>query len=112
MDSRAEAIRSLFAEALQLAPGERPAFVAAACRGDPELGREVESLLAAHDSAGAFLDGLDPQRASVLLGPEGAAPLEERVGAYRLIRELGRGGMGVVYLAERLGGEVEQRVAL
>ncbi len=110
--SRAQEIDRLFAQALELPPSERRAFVEATSREDVELCREVCSLLEAHEAAGSFLGPLDSERAAALIGSEGEALPEERVGAYRLLRELGRGGMGVVYLAERSDGQVEQRVAL
>jgi len=83
--------------ALDLAPADRAAFVAAACGGDATLEADVLSLLAAEDPTGRFLE---PDRPP------------DRVGPYRVVREIGRGGMGTVYLGERADGQFEQRVAI
>lgn len=69
---------------------------------DPDVRPAVEDLLAAHGGNEGLL--VAPDEAEV---KEGAV-----IGAYRLIREIGRGGMGVVYEAERCDGEIRQRVAL
>ncbi len=79
------------------------------CGGHPELRALVESLLAAdqadHDLLGAASGGLSDGLGQV---PERL----RRVGPYRLLAELGRGGMATVYLAEREVGGARQRVAL
>jgi eukaryotic-like serine/threonine-protein kinase len=105
-------------DALELAPEARERFLDRTCAGDAELRAAIETLLAADSAAGEFLgrpavsylSGI----ADGLRQPEPAPtfPPEERIGAFRVIRELARGGMGVVYLAERADGQFEQQVAL
>ena len=102
-------LQELFHRAAPLALGERERLLARECADDPELRREVESLLAA-DLEAAGLSGPIGEAA----GDLAAAALApgDVVGSYRVVRELGRGGMGVVYLAERTGEDFEQQVAL
>jgi eukaryotic-like serine/threonine-protein kinase len=96
-------IQRVFHEALERPTGERDAFVAAAAGGDDELGREVSSLLASAESGQAFLEAPAP-------GLE--EPARTRVGPYEIVRELGHGGMGTVYLAQRADGPFRKVVAL
>jgi eukaryotic-like serine/threonine-protein kinase len=106
-------IESIFDEALDRPPDTRDAFVAEACAGDDHLLAEVQALLAAHERDGSPLDrGAAGIAASLLDDHEQRHGEARRIGPYRVLRELGRGGMGVVYLAERDDGQFRRRVAV
>ena len=109
-------IEPLLDQTLDLPPQERNAFLDSACAGDPDLRADVEALLAADEDAGDFLGTPAGEYAPDLLaeaaGPEeSAADLAGRlVGPYRLLREIGSGGMGTVYEAE--DARLRRRVAV
>jgi serine/threonine protein kinase len=108
-------IEEVFHAALDLPAGERPAWVAARCGTDEVLRREVESLLAAESESENFLRRPDFVRAvGSLLGADvkDADRAGQQLGPFRILREVGRGGMGVVYEAAREDGEFRQRVAV
>ncbi|HJU66212.1 MAG TPA: serine/threonine-protein kinase [Gemmatimonadaceae bacterium] len=107
----------MFGAALDVPPSARAEFVDQACAGDPELHVAVRRLLAAHERAGGFLATPAADLAAALLadralGPLYSIPRPERVGPFRVVREIGHGGMGAVYLAERADEHFRQRVAL
>ena len=103
----------LFDQALEMPADRRGPWLDQRCAGNPQLRNQVESLLRADAAAGRFLELEGWQLAEPLLeGAEPESAAGRRVGPYRLVRELARGGMGVVYLAERADGQFEQRVAL
>jgi eukaryotic-like serine/threonine-protein kinase len=84
---------------------ERSRFIHQACNGDTKLRREVESLLATNS------ERFD-QAAEELHVSRDVSSIGRRIGAYVLVRELGRGGMGAVFLAERADREFTKQVAI
>ncbi|HEX7955487.1 MAG TPA: serine/threonine-protein kinase, partial [Pyrinomonadaceae bacterium] len=102
--------------ALDGGAGELPALLDAECAGDALLRAEVESLLGYRERAKDFIETpAFALGASLFAGGgdgDGADVEGRRIGPYRVVREIGRGGMGSVFLAERADGEFEQRVAL
>jgi eukaryotic-like serine/threonine-protein kinase len=102
-------VRDVFESALPLSVNLRPAHLGATCGDDFQLREEVERLLVSHDQSSRFLG----TQAALTTIDTIRMPLEGcRVGPYQVIREIGRGGMGSVYLAERADGAFEQRVAI
>jgi serine/threonine protein kinase/Flp pilus assembly protein TadD len=111
-------IDSILDTAFELPVDARDAYLDRACAGDPELRSRVDALLAADREAGDFLAAPlirrrpAPGREPDDPGLAAVAAVGQRIGPYRVLRELGCGGMGAVYLAERVDGQFEQRVAL
>ena len=117
-EPRLEQLSALFEQALSVPRERRAEFVRQVCGDNTALRRELESLLVAERSAAAYFDDLADGVVSPAYGaladaePVGPRWEGRRIGAYRLVREVGRGGMSRVFLAERADGEFEQQVAL
>jgi len=95
---RWQEIDRIFAAALELEPTERQQFLTEVCAGDEQLRKEVESLLA-HDSAESVVGTSAVEQATQLLSKIKKTDLRnETIGPYKIIRSLGGGGMGQVYL--------------
>lgn len=114
---RWQQIRDVFEEAQELDPAERSAFLNRACLSDPSLRQEVEVLLASDDDAGSSflqaapaLDGLIANLEEVLSGG-GLQEGQLFADRFQLVRKLGEGGMGQVWLAEQTS-PVRRQVAL
>lgn len=103
-------LKELFQQALELPAESRAAWVAREAQGDAELAAQAQALLDASDTSGGFLDRaleVQPEDVTAMLAAAIVQP-GDRVGQYEIVREVGRGGMGVVYLARdtRIGREV------
>ena len=109
-------VEEIFQAALDLLPEERARYVTQVCATDTDLKRNVEVLLSQHDSAGDLLDHSvygDTDRGLFDSFVDEKDPmLGRRLGAYRIEREIGRGGMGAVYEAVRADNEFNKRAAI
>lgn len=111
-------IEEILENALDLDAEARRDLIDASCEDDPALKAEVEELLAADDDPLELLE----QHAASFAGPAWKedvlpvsalpSPLESEFGSYRLLREIGRGGMSRVFLAERVDDRLERRAAI
>jgi eukaryotic-like serine/threonine-protein kinase len=112
MSATSPDVKSIFGRALEMeSTAERSAFLSEACAADPAIRAEVEDLLRAMAGAGDFMKR--PPAAATPTTPHG--PILEgpgtRIGPYKLLQQIGEGGMGVVYMAEQ-EQPVRRKVAL
>ncbi len=112
---RWQQIKHVLDEVLQCPPDEQASLLEALCEDNTSLRVDVESFLEAEANAPSFLDDDAAKLGAQLLGD--LAPVDlvgraDQIGPYRLVEEMGSGGMGIVYRAERADGHFEQEVAL
>jgi WD40 repeat protein/serine/threonine protein kinase len=108
---RWQQVDKIFQLAMDLEGSPRAAFLDEACAGDPDLRREVESLLASYAQAPSFLEAPALGAAADPLKDDDRA-VGRHIGLYKILRALGQGGMGMVYLAARADGEYHKQVAI
>ena len=113
MITPAERLKAVFDQAAEIAPpADRAAFLDEACGGDADLRARVEALLRAHAEAGSFLEHPAAGRdGTATYEPGGGAvetalqsppePVGALIGPYKLLQQIGEGGMGTVYMAEQ-----------
>lgn len=105
-----EKVKDIFSSALELEPGRRQGFVELECKEDVELRTEIESWLTSYAESEDFINTPILSQEQVFSVPTLAAG--RKFGNYTIIREIGYGGMGAVFLAKRTDGEFDQEVAL
>src|SRR6516225_1138117 len=110
MAPRSPIVKAVFDRASEIESlEERRAFLDQACAGAPEIRPQVEALLKALDEAGSFLEApIAGGLPTLIAPPEGPGSM---LGPYKLLQQIGEGGMGVVYMAEQQQ-PLRRRVAL
>ncbi len=107
-------VEEVFQAALDFPIERRDAFLDEACGNDAALRQQVEALVESHDRAGSFIEAPAFAGANYTTKPDEpiGVMIGRRVGSYKIVREIGRGGMGAVYLAARDDEMFQKRVAI
>ncbi len=104
--------KELLHAALEMDAARRPGFLDEACGADTALRRDVESLVVAYDGDPAFIESPLVDTRALALAHDQMAMAGRHIGPYVVVRALGSGGMGTVYLAERADAQYVGRVAV
>src|SRR5215469_8978179 len=106
-------VKAVLEMALELGPQDRLNFLNSACAGRDSLRREVESLLESHGCDETLLEQpVTIDAGDFLMGISSRAGTGRRLGPYELLEQIGEGGMGAVYRAERADGMYKKKVAI
>src|SRR5262245_32033364 len=111
MNSAVPDLKTIFGEAVEIeSPTERAAYLTKVCGSDLNLRSQVELLLAASENAGSFME-----KPALAADATLDSPINERpgtvIGSYKLLQQIGEGGMGVVFMAEQTE-PIQRTVAL
>jgi eukaryotic-like serine/threonine-protein kinase len=111
--ARLHAVEELFHAALEQEPHQLGDFLDKACAGDESLRRDVEALLASHQRAGNFIEvPVVTVDAGIFESDQEDPFIGQTIGRYQVLKTIGIGGMGVVYLARRADQQYEKVVAI
>ena len=112
MSAPSRSLKELFLAALEIAPEGRDHWLASECVGDASLRKQLDLMLAAHDAPQSLLD--QPPAAAPFAPTITERPVTEApgtvIGPYKLLQQIGEGGMGTVYMAEQTE-PVQRKVA-
>ncbi len=111
---RWQQVREILDQAIGLDAAQRPSYLEAACAGDTDLRREVESLLLSHERAGSVFLKNPAADLKSALGSDShkSSRVGRRIGVYQIVEQIGHGGMGEVYRATRADGQYDKQVAI
>lgn len=105
-------LKQIFNKALEMGENERKEYLNEVCGENQDLKKDVLSLLEAHEMTGVMDNRPGQLVKNVFSRQQSGNKKGEQIGPYKILDELGHGGMGSVYLAERVDGQFKQQVVL